>query len=44
LGELEGELMHIGSALVLASILIGASVRVAILLRQEKTIPSTSRR
>ncbi len=36
--------MHIGSALILAAILIGGSVRVALLLRQGKTISSTSRR
>ncbi len=36
--------MHIGSALILAAILIGAGVRVALLLRQGKAILSTSRR
>ncbi len=36
--------MHIGSALILAAVVIGATVRVALLLHQGKTISSTSRR
>ncbi len=36
--------MHVGSALIVAAIVIGGSVRIALMLRQGKTVSSTSRR
>ena len=36
--------MHVGSALIVAAILIGGSVRVALLFRQGKPFSSNSRR